>query len=86
MKTIIRLDILGEMDKFEKVFDIVKYDKNRRSVFNKLICFSMRPEVSAARESIQQSLKLPKEVNNENAKEVESVYNDIKIGWENQIP
>lgn len=77
IKTIIPLDILGKLDKFEKVFDIKKYYANRKEVFRFLIQFSKKPEMSSARESVKQFLKLASEVDTEAGREFVEVYNGM---------
>ena len=77
MKTIIPLDILGKLDRFEKSFDTAKYYANRQDVFKRLIRFSMRPEASAARESVRQFVKLSKEAGNEAGREFLDIYDDM---------
>ena len=77
MKTIIPLDILGKLDQFETSFDTAKYYANRQDVFRSLVRFSMRPEASAARESVQQFVKLSKEAGNEAGQEFLNVYDDM---------
>ena len=78
MKTMIPLDIMGKLDQFEKSFDTAKYYSNRQDVFRNLIRFSMRPEASAARESVQQFLMLSADADNEAGREFLDVFNGGK--------
>ena len=76
MKTIIPLDILGKLDQFGKIFDIAKYYANRKEIFKNLIQFSKRPEASAAREAVQQILKLASDMDNEVGREFIETYQE----------
>ena len=77
MKTMIPLDILGKLDRFEKPFDTAKYYANRQGVFKDLILFSKRPEASAARESVRQLVRLSLEADNEAGREFLDAYADM---------
>ena len=57
-KTMIPLDLLGKLNLFSETFDVPQYQRNRASVFEDFIRFSLRPEATSARESVRQVLAL----------------------------
>ena len=56
-KTMIPLDMIGKLDKYGECFDLEKYYKNRRKVFEQMIRFSMRPELVAPKKIVNQILR-----------------------------
>ena len=53
-KTMVPLDVIGKLDKFDSIFDLDKYYANREEIFRDLITFARRPEASSARETVKQ--------------------------------
>lgn len=56
-KTMVPLDLIGKLDKFQACFDIEKYNINRRDIYEKMIRFSMKPESVSPRTIVAQILK-----------------------------
>ncbi len=77
MKTMIPLDVMGKLDRFEACFDLDKYDREREEVFESLVLFSQRPEASSARETVQQILQLADRYDNAAGTLFRSVYERI---------
>ncbi|MBQ7582779.1 MAG: hypothetical protein IJU25_08175, partial [Lachnospiraceae bacterium] len=77
MKTMIPLDIIGKLDKFEESFNLNKYYSEREDVYKDLILFSQRPEASSARESVQQILQLANKYDNDAGRLFRSIYDAI---------
>ena len=76
-KTMIPLDLIGKLDKFQKCFDLDEYYKNRREIFADLIRFSSLPASSSARETVRQILELAKSEPSDAGCEFIEVYNSI---------
>ena len=76
-KTMVPLDILGKLDDFSERFDLDRYYGNRRSIFEKLIRYSFRPEADAAREIVRQIIDLAEETESEAGNEFVDVWHDI---------
>lgn len=74
MKTMIPLDIMGRLDRFEASFDLGQYYPHREEVFRDLILFSQRPEASSARETVQQILQLADRYDNKAGRLFRAVY------------
>lgn len=77
-KTMIPLDLLGKLDYFGERFDLDRYNKERSSVFEKMIRFSFRPEADAAREVVRQVLDLADETDSDAASMFIGVWDSIK--------
>ena len=76
-KTMIPLDLIGKLDKFQKCFDLDEYYKNRREIFADLIRFSFLPASSSARETVRQILGLAESVPSDAGSEFIEVFNSI---------
>lgn len=72
-KTILPLDFIGKLDNFKESFDVDKYYKNRKKVFEDFVTFSKRPEASSARATIKQLIDLA----NENPTEAGDLFKEI---------
>ena len=57
-KTMIPLDFIGKLDRFENSFDVEKYYKNREDVFRNLIKYSFDPVVKSATDTVEQLIDL----------------------------
>lgn len=68
-KTMIPLDIIGKLSRFDQSFDLKKYYSNRKQIFQYFFEFSKRPEMSSARQSIRQIIKLAGEEDTEAGRE-----------------
>ena len=75
-KTMIPLDILGKLDKFDRSFKLDNYYDKRKEVFADLIEFSKRPEAFSARKTVEQILTLAHKENNDVGNEFIEVYNE----------
>lgn len=56
-KTMVPLDMIGKLDKYGACFNVEKYKKNRRNIFEQMIRFSMRPESVAPKKIVNQILR-----------------------------
>lgn len=56
-RTMVPLDMLGKLDKFDESFDLDKYYSNRRNIFEEMIRFSMSIESDFAKKMVEQILK-----------------------------